>query len=126
MARYQKFIIVKNWKGDEVNIRLGYPMFHSDLLTKQDGKDNIDCYGGGFWDIDFNNKIIKLFGDSSDFGRPKIEDIKKAIQNMDDHQWWQFAWIVERVFEDYFEIMEIEPISDKELKTYKFDIKDYE
>ena len=122
MARYKKFIIVKNWKGDEVNIRLGYPMFHSDLLDKQDEKDNIDCYGGGFWDIDFNTKTIKLFGSSSDFGRPTKEDIEKGIKNMDNHQWWQFAWVVERVFDDYFEEHEMEPVSDKELKEYKFEI----
>ena len=119
MSRQRKFIIVKDWSGKDIQIRIGYPIFHKDLLDKSDEKNNIDCYGGGRWDLDYENKTITLYGSSDDFGKPDKKDIEIAIKNIDDHKWWQLEWTMERVFENEF------PDRDySDLKDYKF-IIDY-
>lgn len=102
MKRQRKFIIVKDWSGENINIRIGNVFFHRDLLYKSDEKDNIDCYGGGKWDLDYDNKTIILYGSSDDFGSPNKKDIEKAIKNIDDHGWWQIELTMERTFDDEF------------------------
>ena len=110
--RQRKFIIVKNWSGKNIEIRIGYPFFHRDLLNKSDEKNNIDCYGGGKWDIDFENKTITLYGSSDDFGKPNKKDIEVAIKNFD---WWHFSHLIEIIYN--------KEIEDDELSTYKFIIE---
>jgi len=99
MARYKKYIILENYKTREVKIRFGYPFFHKDLIESSDKKEGWECIGGGFWDIDFRDKEIILYGDSTDFGMPRKEKIKIAISNINKHDWWQFKWICEHIFE---------------------------
>ena len=99
MGRQRKFIIVKDWSGKNVKIRIGYPLYHRDLLNKSDEKDHINCYGGGYWSVDFENKTIKLYGSSDDFGKPKKDDIQKAIKNLDPHDWWQIGHAIESSYD---------------------------
>ena len=114
--RQRKFIIVKDWSGKNIEIRIGYPFYHRDLLNKSDEKNNIDCYGGGRWDVDFENKTIKLYGTSDDFGKPNKKDIEIALKNLDIHDWWVMSIAIGRSYE-------VE-IDEYELSTYKF-IIDY-
>ena len=100
MSRQRKFIITKDWFGKNTELRIGYPIYHRDLLSKEDDKNHIDCYGGGRWDIDFEKKEIVLYGRSDDFGAPNKKDIEEAIKNFDAHKWRQFEWTCERVYED--------------------------
>ena len=61
--RLRKFIIVKDWNGKNIEIRIGYPIYHRDLLNKSDHMNHISCYGGGRWDVDFENKdILFIYG----------------------------------------------------------------
>lgn len=119
MSRERKFIIVKDWSEKNVEIRIGYPIFHRDLLNKSDIKDRIICCGGGRWNLDYDNKTITLYGSSDDFGKPNKKDIETAIKNLDDHAYWQLEWMIERIFDKEF------PDRDySDLKDYKF-IIDY-
>ena len=112
--RQRKFIIVKDWNGKNIEIRIGYPIYHRDLLNKSDEKNNIDCYGGGKWDIDFENKTISLYGESDDFGKPNKKDIEIAIKNLDNIDWWRMSHIIKQSYEV--------DIDEDELSTYKFKI----
>lgn len=114
--RQRKFIIVKDWNGKNTEIRIGYPIYHRDLLNKSDEKNHIDCYGGGRWDVDFKNKAIKLYGASDDFGKPNKKDIEIAIKNLDNIDWWRISYAIKHSYE-----VEIE---EDILSTYKF-IIDY-
>ena len=58
--RLRKFIIVKDWNGKNIKIRIGYPIYHRDLLNKSDHMNHISCYGGGRWDVDFENKMFVI------------------------------------------------------------------
>ena len=98
MARQRKFIIVKDRNGKNAKLRIGYPFYHRDLLTKDDDKNNRNCYGGGQWDIDFKNKKIRLYGKSDDFGAPSKKDIEEAIKNFDSHDYFMLSWTCERVY----------------------------
>lgn len=57
----QKFIITR--KGD---FRLGDVRLHKDLLLPGD-----ECYGGGFYEIDYATSRLLLEGESYDFGPPR-------------------------------------------------------
>lgn len=113
--RQRKFIIVKDWNGKNIEIRIGYPIYHRDLLNKSDEKNHIDCYGGGLWDVNFENKTIKLYGDSDDFGKPSKKDIEVAIKNLDNIDWWRISHAIEHSYD-------VE-IDEDELSTYKFIIE---
>ena len=113
--RQRKFIIVKDWNGKNIEIRIGYPIYHRDLLNKSDEKNHIDCYGGGKWDVDFDNKTIKLYGASDDFGKPNKRDIEIAIKKMDMHSWWQVSHTIDVSYN-------IE-IKEDELSKFKFIIE---
>ena len=120
MSRERKFIIVNDKFGKNTEIRIGWPIYHRDLLDKSDEKEGKDCYGGGRWNLDYENKTITLYGSSDDFGKPNKKDIEIAIKNMDDHKWWQLEWTMERIFDKEF------PDRDySDLKDYKF-IIDYD
>ena len=114
--RYKKFIIIR--KNNDFEIRLGYPFFHIDLIDNGE-KNNVTVYGGGFWDLDFENKKINLFGTSSDFGKPFKRDILIAIKNMDNHKWWQFSWICERIFGKEYPDIDFDNME----KEFKFNIQ---
>lgn len=58
---YNKFIIYNN------QIILGRVRFHKDLLP--DDYDYALTKGGGQFEIDFDNKILKVFDKSFDFGK---------------------------------------------------------
>ena len=113
--RQRKFIIVKDWNGKNTEIRIGYPIYHRDLLNKSDSVDHISCYGGGKWDVDFDNKTIKLYGASDDFGKPNKRDIEVAIKKMDMLSWWRVSHAIEASYD-----IEIE---EDELSKFKFIIE---
>ena len=77
MEKINKFII---YKFDNIyELRLGFVYTHNDLLYKLD--DWRDCCGGGLWDVDFNNKKIKLYGSSHEFGQPSLNELELSISN---------------------------------------------
>ena len=82
MARYKKFIILENRRNCELDIRLGYPIYHADLIENMDKREGWNCIGGGFWDI----------------GTPPKQKIEESLKSMNDHKWWQFGWICEQIF----------------------------
>lgn len=98
MARYKKFIILENRRNCELDIRLGYPIYHADLIENTDKREGWYCIGGGFWDINFETKEICLYGSSSDFGTAPKQKIEESLKSMNGHKWWQFGWICEQIF----------------------------
>ena len=63
----KKFIITKD--GELI---LGDVIYHRDLLPE----NQYSCYGGGAWEIDEDNKVLYLNGESQDFGSPRFEYLK--------------------------------------------------
>lgn len=119
--RFKKFIILKKEDSNEVKIRIGYPIYHKDLIESSDIKNGFKCVGGGRWHLDYKNKTITFNGYSDDFGIAKKEDIKKAIKNLNDHDYWQLNWLCRTVLSDEIEIIyNIEDPDFSDLKSYKF------
>lgn len=116
--RQRKFIIIKDWSGKNIQIRFGWCFFHRDLMTRNDDRNNIDCYGGGKWECDYENKTIRLYGYSDDFGKPNKKDIETAIKNFNN--WYDLTILLERSYEEEI------PDADfaRDIKDYKF-IIDY-
>lgn len=75
MEKINKFIIYKI--DNTYELRIGYVYTHNDLLNKFDYWR--DCCGGGLWDIDFTNKLIKLYGSSHEYGQPTFNELQLAI-----------------------------------------------
>ena len=50
--------------------------YHKELVI-----DKTKVKGGGWWSRDNDTNTFTLFGDSHDFGRANIEDIKKCVQS---------------------------------------------
>lgn len=121
MARYKKFIIVKDLDG-KLDLRLGYPIYHEDLIEKEDETNHIKCVGGGYWDLDFENKQIILYGDSMDFGKPKKEDIKKSLESWTKDKWFYFIWTCIRIADIEFP----EYNKNTNLEEFTFNIKYYQ
>jgi hypothetical protein len=63
---FPKFIVEGN------NLIIGRVTYHEDLVT-----DKEQVKGGGWWKID--GKIMTFWGDSFDFGKANIEDIRACI-----------------------------------------------
>ena len=126
MGRFKKYIILKNDFTNEVKMRLGYPIYHKDLIDKSDIKNGFKCVGGGQWNLKYKKKTITLFGSSSDFGRPRHEDIEKAIKNLNKHDYWQLEMLCERIFDGELEMLyDITEPDFFYLIQYKFIIQDY-
>lgn len=90
MRREKKFIVLENCYNNKLNFKIGYPIYHKDLIDKSDESGGWKCIGGGFWDLNVKNKTIDLFGSSSDFGKVDIDKLKKSLNSMDKHKWWHF------------------------------------
>lgn len=74
MDYFNKFIITNGI------LVIGKVTYHRDLIWD---KETEVITGGGSFDINFEDKIMTFYGESNDFGKAKIEDIKKCI---DEHQ----------------------------------------
>ena len=61
MKMYPKFIVT-----DGGEFRMGMVTLHKHLLQRGE-----KCLGGGYYDIDRRQGVIRLSGESSDFGRPQ-------------------------------------------------------
>jgi len=68
MDVFPKFII----EGDE--IIFGKVTYHKQLAT-----DIKNVRGGGWWSFNKDVTEMTFFGDSHDFGRATLEDIRKAV-----------------------------------------------
>lgn len=66
---FPKFIVEGN------NLIIAKCTYHKDLATNKD-----QVKGGGWWRFDFATKTYTLYGESHDFGRADVEDIKKCIE----------------------------------------------
>ena len=95
--RERKFIIIKN---DKPIIRVGYVLYHRDLLNKGEC-DNIVC-GGGKWDVYPKEKKIIFWGSSDDYGKYNVNDVKAALKNMNAHDWFMFEWSAIKSYEDEY------------------------
>ena len=60
--------------GDLIIMKVKY---HRDIVTK----DRSTVKGGGWFGFNSETKTFRLFGDSHDFGKANIEDVKVAILN---------------------------------------------
>lgn len=72
MFKNSKFIIVNDC------LYLGRVNYHKDLIVLEDKND---VKGGGWFEQDNNWMLISFHGTSEDFGSPKLEDIKKCIED---------------------------------------------
>lgn len=73
--KFQKYIVLEK-SNREFAFRCNYVEFHEDLISQDEKRFVI---GGGFFDIDTENKIIKLWGRSCDFGSvPNKDDVFKS------------------------------------------------
>lgn len=119
--RFKKYIILKNEDTNEVKMRIGYPIYHKDLIEQSDKKNGFKCVGGGQWNLDYENKSIRLFGHSSDFGRAKKEDIEKAVKNLSNYDYWKLEILCKKILSDSIAICyDIETPDFSNLKDYKF------
>lgn len=63
-----KFII------QDGELRMGRVDCHFELA----GKDDSDVVGGGYWYYDIDNDILYLYGESIDYGRVNVDQIKES------------------------------------------------
>lgn len=66
---YPKFIITRDG-----HFRFGEVRMHKDLLLPGD-----QCYGGGFYEIDYVSNRILLRGASYDYGRPRWSYLDRLL-----------------------------------------------
>jgi len=65
------------WVAFEKEFRMGYVQFHNDFRGKNEPKP----FGGGWFDVDHDLKIIYLYKLSTDFGQCTEEEVVRAIHN---------------------------------------------
>lgn len=111
--RQRKYILVEDEINNKYILRIGYPIYHRDLMNESDRKNHISCIGGGKWNLNYKDKTISLYGSSDDFGKPNQEKLQKAIKNFNEHDWWQLEWICERIYEEEFPEETWENMKDK-------------
>lgn len=73
----KKFII-----SNQGELILGDVVYHRDLLPS----NQYSCHGGGFWEVDNNNKILYLSGSSSDFGYPNFDYLVNVPIEYDNYK----------------------------------------
>lgn len=73
MDVFPKFIIEDD-REESLCLVIAKCTFH-----KQLAHDVTRVRGGGWWSLDHENSIFTLYGESHDFGRADIEDIKSCI-----------------------------------------------
>lgn len=73
----KKFIITK--QGDLI---LGDVCYHRDLLPS----NQYSCYGGGFWEVDNEKRVLYLSGSSSDFGYPNFDYLVNIPTEYDNYK----------------------------------------
>ena len=74
MDVFQKFIIeTDDIEGDCLII--AKCTYHKQLAT-----DHSKVTGGGWWSLDVKSKTITLYGDSHDFGKASVDDIKDCLK----------------------------------------------
>ena len=69
MDKYPKYIVEDN------NLILSKVTFHKDMAI-----DKEKVVGGGWFDYDNETKTFKFFGDSTDFGKASLEDVKACVK----------------------------------------------
>lgn len=73
--KFKKYIIVED--DGSHDFRFGFVEYHSHLASDYEIKLG-KVEGGGFFLIDEKDKLVRLWGDSDDFGYPK--DLEKKIK----------------------------------------------
>ena len=92
--RYFKYIVYK--ENNELKIHFGYVEFHKDLLPHkplnyQGYWRESECLGGGMFSLDFDNKIVTLYGDSSDFGKVDSKILYEVL-NSEKYKIYNDLW----------------------------------
>ena len=107
MDRYQKFIVIKDLYNN-YDIRLGYHRLYSGLIYDSDKKKFKEIKGGGFWEIDFDNKEIHLYYDFTKFDKSQMIYIEEAVKQITkyswshEHYWWQFKYICKKLYKELY------------------------
>lgn len=70
MEKYSKFII------ENGNLILAKVTFHKEIV-----KDASKVNGGGWFRYEHDTKTFVFFGNSTDFGEAKLEDIKTCVKH---------------------------------------------
>ena len=70
MEKFPKFII------EDGKLILAKVTFHKELVT-----DQTKVKGGGWFRFINETNTFVLFGESNDFGKAKLEDIKQCVEN---------------------------------------------
>ena len=121
MAREKKFIVLENCYNNKLNFKIGYPIYHKDLIDKSDESEGWKCIGGGLWNLNVMNKTIDLFGSSSDFGKVDKDKLKMALNSMDKDKWEDFGWVCERLYEEQFPDIDYDNLE----KEFKFSYSEF-
>lgn len=75
MEKFPKFII----ESDE---EIGICLIISKVIYHKEIANNLDMIqGGGWFRMNYDDKIITFHGDSHDFGAASLEHIKEAVDN---------------------------------------------
>lgn len=72
---YPKFIIEFDDEDGEDHIVIGKCFYHKELAIDED-----KVKGGGWYDMDYENKTITFHGSSDKFGTAELEDIEKIVK----------------------------------------------
>lgn len=59
---------------EDGNLIISKCVFHKDIVT-----DKEKVQGGGWFKLDYENRTFTFYDDSHDFGKAKLEDVKKAV-----------------------------------------------
>lgn len=70
VSKYPKFVIQGN------HLIIGKVAFHKDMVNFTGDK----MKGGGWFDFHLKSKTFTFYGESVDFGKATIEDIKECIK----------------------------------------------
>ena len=119
--KYFKYIIYK--ENNEINVHFGYVYFHYQLLpTKPSNYHGYwkepECLGGGMFMFDFDNKILTLYGESTDFGKVDQKLLNVIIKTHKDkisNDLWYSCWFA-RKNDDKYNIDEDYIFDDWEIK----------
>lgn len=71
---YPKYIVEFDDEDGENHIVIGKCFYHIELAIEED-----NVRGGGWYDMDYENKTITFHGTSDRFGSPEFEDIKNIV-----------------------------------------------
>ena len=90
----KKFLIFLNREFNPVVV-LGIVTYHKDIpFPTEFGKPAVRC-GGGWWELNKETGLLRLYSDSADFGKYDIEFAKEAFDKKNVY------YFDENVYDDF-------------------------